>query len=401
MSIPLDQLYNFIDSISDHDLLIYRWYPHGSKNFEQLGRLKDYVAKGNFYQMTTPVMICHDQEPIELPDRQDEFLNFCVGQWKQTRAKEKISPDIESKVINFLKTRSHLREITIPNNSYDYALLLHSELNSSQLAQGQNQFKYISVYYWSHALIARDWFRYAKLDPKLLAPKQYTHDFLIYNRAWTGTREYRLKFAELLINSKLHQNCKMGFSSNDGILDYREHKFENFDFQISNHDIQDYIFDNQTPSTASADYSSNDYQSCAVEIVLETLFDDQRIHLTEKILRPIACGHPFILASTPGSLEYLRSYGFKTFAGIINEDYDQIQDPASRLDAIVNLMKSISSMPKNDKIELFQQLTNVAKQNQERFFSDDFQNHVIQEFKTNLNSAMIIMNQYRTGKYFR
>jgi hypothetical protein len=48
--------------------------------------------------------------------------------------------------------------------------------------------------------------------------------------------------------------------------------------------------------------------------------------LTEKALRPIACGQPFILAATPGSLQYLRSYGFKTFSGYIDETYDTIQE---------------------------------------------------------------------------
>lgn len=402
MSIPLDQLYNFLDNISGHDLLIYHWYPHGSKNVEQLTSLKDYASRKMLYQLTTPIMICHDQEPVELSERQDEFLNFCVNRLKNIWDKEKMAPAFGSTVVDFLKTRAHFREITpSPNNCYDYVLLLHSELNSNYLTQHQNQYKYISVYYWSHALIARDWFRYAELDPKLASPKEYTHDFLIYNRAWTGTREYRLKFAELLVNSNLYQNCKMGFSINDNMLDYREHKFKNQDFQISNHNIQDYFFDNQTPSTASADYSSIDYQSCGIEIVLETLFDDKRIHLTEKILKPIACGHPFILIGSPGSLEYLRSYGFKTFSGLINEDYDQIQNPVRRLDAIVNLMKDITSMSENDKINLFQQMSCVAKQNQEIFFSDNFQNYIIQEFKTNLDNAMIIMNQNRTGKYFR
>jgi hypothetical protein len=47
--------------------------------------------------------------------------------------------------------------------------------------------------------------------------------------------------------------------------------------------------------------------------VAETVFDT-RIHLTEKTLRPIACGHPFILAAGPGSLKYLQTYGFRTFS---------------------------------------------------------------------------------------
>jgi hypothetical protein len=69
--------------------------------------------------------------------------------------------------------------------------------------------------------------------------------------------------------------------------------------------------------------------------VLETLFDDHRWHLTEKSLRPIACGKPFVLMATPGSLQYLRQYGFKTFDGLIDETYDSIQNPKQRLQAVL------------------------------------------------------------------
>jgi hypothetical protein len=50
--------------------------------------------------------------------------------------------------------------------NYSLITLSHSEKNSQELElYEQNDF--IGVYYWSHALIARDWFRYAKLDPLL------------------------------------------------------------------------------------------------------------------------------------------------------------------------------------------------------------------------------------------
>jgi hypothetical protein len=61
------------------------------------------------------------------------------------------------------------------------------------------------VYYWSHGVIARDWFRYAQYVSQ---EKKINTTFLIYNRAWSGTREYRLRFAELLIHLNLQEHCK-------------------------------------------------------------------------------------------------------------------------------------------------------------------------------------------------
>jgi hypothetical protein len=396
MSVPLDQLYNFLDGISGHNLLIYRWYPHGSRKLEHLLSLKDYAAKGKVYSATHPIIICHDQEPLALDQMHTEMLNCQINDWKDAR---QTTIDPPTKIIDFFKTGKNLKQMIRDVNVYDYVVLLHSELNSIQVEQSRDQ--YVPVYYWSHALISRDWFRYANLDPILNAPKHYTHDFLIYNRAWSGTREYRLKFAELVINEKLDLNCKMGFSSTDTQVDYREHVFKNPTLSIGNKKIHEHFFDNRTPSRASADYAANDYQSCAIEVVLETLFDDSRHHLTEKSLRPIACGQPFILAATAGSLAYLRSYGFKTFGSIIDESYDLIKDPVMRLNAIVKIMKDIAHMPADAKALMIQNLREIAKYNQERFFSNDFQNQVIQEFKTNLDAGMKIMYQHCTGKHLR
>lgn len=43
----------------------------------------------------------------------------------------------------------------------------------------------------------------------------------------------------------------------------------------------------------------------------------------------------------------------------------------------------------------------IAKYNQQRFFSNEFQNQVIQELKNNVDAAMIKMYQHRTGKNFK
>jgi hypothetical protein len=99
-------------------------------------------------------------------------------------------------------------------------------------------------------------------------------------------------------------------------------------------ELIDQFLDNKFSSAASADYDPNDFINSEISVILETVFDDRRIHLTEKTLKPIACGHPFILAAGPGALEYIRSYGFKTFAPYIDESYDQETDSLKRLEKI-------------------------------------------------------------------
>ncbi len=155
-----------------------------------------------------------------------------------------------------------------------------------------------------------------------------------------------------------------------------------------------------TVSYASADYNNRDYAQTGMEIVLETLFDDSRLHLTEKSLRPIACGKPFMLVATAGSLEYLRSYGFETFGNLIDESYDLETDPVARLAAVIQEMTRISSLTDSDKIVLWNQLHQIAERNKQRFFSDEWQASIVQEYNNNMNHAMIIMNQNCTGKHW-
>jgi len=141
-------------------------------------------------------------------------------------------------------------------------------------------------------------------------------------------------------------------------------------------------------SSYSADFDLLDYQATDIEIVLETLFDDDRLHLTEKSLRPIALGQPFILAATHGSLEYLRSYGFKTFDHIWDESYDQCADPEKRLYKIADLAKQIAGWTPDEYARKMSQAQVIADYNKKHFFSAEFFDLVVNELKTNLHTGI-------------
>ena len=42
MSVPLDRLYHYLADVVNHDLVIYRWAPHGSRKLEDLQHLTKY-----------------------------------------------------------------------------------------------------------------------------------------------------------------------------------------------------------------------------------------------------------------------------------------------------------------------------------------------------------------------
>lgn len=379
-------------------MLIYGWIPHGSKKLEDLIQINNIMSKDWVTAMTAPVVIMHDQEPLDFNLWSDN--DFAQHQ-EYMISRFDLSEHHRSPEFLAYQKELHLRGIVSPSAGlYDLTILVHSEQNSDQvLLYQQNNF--LPVYYWSHALIAADWFRYAEHDPLLkYNVNSFKHDFLIYNRAWSGSREYRLTFAELLTNKNLLDQCLTSFSAVDNGVYYTDHQFSNQLLTTTRNDLHQVFLPNQHLSSASADYNNQDYASSCMEIVLETLFDDTRLHLTEKTLRPIACGKPFMLAATPGSLQYLRDYGFETFEEYIDESYDSIIDPYKRLTAITDEMQRISTLPVRQKNLLWKNLHCISERNQQKFFSKDWQNSIEQEFYTNLNAAMSKIKTCCTGKYW-
>jgi len=86
------------------------------------------------------------------------------------------------------------------------------------------------------------------------------------------------------------------------------------------------------------------YQKVALDIVTETVFDYPYPRLSEKTIKPLAWKRMFIIIGAQGSLQHLRDLGFSTFAPFINEHYDTIADPASRMQAVMSEVVRFCSM---------------------------------------------------------
>lgn len=391
MSIPLDRLYNYIEDtardIRGGRVLIYRFSPNGSKKIEDLTMFGDFSNLTGVDKLLIPYMYCHDQEP----------LNYNL--YKDYKQPHSINVQLDNLIKKYQIDLPTYYFPMVYHNIYDHALLLHSEKRSFNISQYQAD-NFIPVYYWSHAIIALDWFRFAQhLPAKKTSTDNPQIQFLVYNRAWSGTREYRLKFADLIVQSNLVDNCRMSFNPVEPELNvhYTQHNYENPSWKPLAQ-LENFFPLSTAPSYYSADFDMHDYSKTDIEVVLETLFDDSRLHLTEKSLRPFACGQPFILGATYGSLDYLRSYGFKTFDHIWEEKYDLIKDPHERLEEIVNLMKRIASWDPVTREYKMIQARAVAEYNKKHFFSKEFINHLIDEFYNNLQSGLKQLENENTSQ---
>jgi hypothetical protein len=372
MTIPLDKLYHYIEStardIYGDDVVIYRFYPHGSKKLEDLATL----WPDSKYFTILPHVYCHDQEPLSYDHYDQQLSNRKLNKLELLRNS---ATGITSRL------HANFRD---PDDLNNLALLLHSEKRSTDLVKYQNN-NFVCVYYWSHAILSLDWFRYAQ---HVKQQKKSTKSFLIYNRAWSSTREYRLKFLDYVLDETLQEHCQTTLNpiEPDLQIHYSQYQFQN------NNWCPVKILENYFPCTvassqSSADFNIKDYENTDIEIVLETVFDDDRLHLTEKSLRPIACEQPFIIVGSHGSLEYLQQYGFKTFDTVWDENYDTIDNPEQRLKAVVALMKQIAEWDPKTKIKKLKQARKIAKYNKKYFFSAKFQNLVCSELKQNFYTA--------------
>ncbi len=369
MSVPTHNLYDFVHRVTKNRFLLRYFYPFESRylkdcvnllcndwtqgpnnidikhRFDQI--LKDDSEITNTSLSTLqPVLFCHDQEPLffdyyldEIPHMQE----FC----ESVRENQFASKELKNLNLRWVH----------PTSLQKTWILLHSELNSAELNKYESTGSFVGAYWWSHAMLSLDWYRFAEYDPALDITDEYKKLFLIYCRDTTGSRTYRKTFISHLKKNNLDDNCQIG-----SFLDYN------------------------ITSDSSAIYDAIDHNQTAISVVLETVFD-ARIHLTEKTLRPLACGHPFILAAGPGSLALLKKYGFKTFSPYINETYDTVQDNDLRLQLIVDEMKRIQLLPDSERTELITRCNQIAEINKAHYFSNDFFNQIVKELQDNVAAA--------------
>lgn len=85
------------------------------------------------------------------------------------------------------------------------------------------------------------------------------------------------------------------------------------------------------------------YNSSRFNLIIETNINlMHEFHLTEKTIKCLITGIPFVLMAGPGYLQKLKSLGFKTFDNLWSEEYDQIEDFDDRMAEIVKLINLLN-----------------------------------------------------------
>lgn len=261
--------------------------------------------------------------------------------------------------------------------------LVTSERDSDSVDSICNKYNWKSHYYFFHGWAALDWYRgYDKTFLiKPISERAPTRTFIAPNRIIAGERKHRLEMLYHIFKLGLtdnHISCPAVCpAENISIVDAAKPLLDIYP------DIQDVFaaqqlpinFENETDHPMHSCWLSL-FDECAdslLYLITETVADGRRHHLTEKTFKPIALGMPFVIVGTQGSLEYLRSYGFKTFGHIWDETYDTIADPHERIRAVAGLLKTLCDLPVTERIALFDLCREAIEHNWKHFYNGGFE----------------------------
>jgi hypothetical protein len=113
--------------------------------------------------------------------------------------------------------------------------------------------------------------------------------------------------------------------------------------------------------------AQNFYNSSAIAVETETYVNDhtnQNPGFTEKIIKPLMFGNPFLVYSSPRTLSLLKAHGFETYSNILNEDYDNIDSDPERLQFILDEVARLSKLSLHELTSMVQSVDDVIEHNQ-------------------------------------
>jgi hypothetical protein len=251
------------------------------------------------------------------------------------------------------------------------------------------------LYYFFHGFAALDWYRgYYTLNYNKTVIRSYKYDFISMNRIINNDRSYRIYFISQLKEQGLLDHGQVSFNVTDNLFDDWRDETTDFDSKLSDKarlhaeqyliDIDKLVIDQpELPGSASADILRD--VDAFWHIVTETVFYYNKLHLTEKIFKPIVSKQPFMLLAAPGNLAYLKSYGFKTFDSVVDESYDNILDNDLRTEAVVRQLRWYCNLTPDEKTDIIRQLEPIIDYNFHHFYGE-FKHIITRELLGNTKS---------------
>lgn len=108
----------------------------------------------------------------------------------------------------------------------------------------------------------------------------------------------------------------------------------------------------------------NSYKECFCAVVNETRYAQPFGYFSEKTLTALMMGLPIILVAPPYTLEYLKTFGIKTFDKWWDESYDREENHYQRIKKIFNLIDFINSKSMEELKVMYDEMKDIIEHNQ-------------------------------------
>ena len=206
-------------------------------------------------------------------------------------------------------------------------------------------------------LCSQHWYRLYKDINVVTEYRPLTHNYICATRLIDKERNYRVKFLNLLntdtgLYSLLDADPQTGRSPTEI---YPENK------------VAPNSFDEHDNSSAWVNLTEP-WKTSFLHVVSETVVD--RIHLTEKIFKPIVLHQPFVLLNGRGGLEYMRKYGFLTFSDFWDEEYDNVWDLNTRMQMVAKIVNDIGGCSLKELEQMRKHMMPILDRNYAWFYNE-------------------------------
>ena len=336
------------------------------------------IFKEKKHLIDTNYTLFFDQEPIDLARHLDTF--------RHVKHRLNLNINYAWHMENGHSDWNDMNALAPPTG-----ILVTSEKDSEVVDQVCAELGWQSAYYFFHGWAALDWYRgynrsYLMPDPK---DRTITRTFIAPNRIVAGDRKHRLIMLYHIFKYEMTDN----WISCPAVCPAENIPIEDAVKDLVNKypDIKE-VFNKQTFPMEFPEETGAPMHSCWLSLfdqaaesllylVTETVATGRRLHLTEKIFKPICLKMPFVVVGTRGSLAYLRSYGFKTFGDLWDESYDDELHDDQRVEKLAFTLKSIDVLPNGEKQRLFNMAQEVCEHNYNHFYNGGFEQILWQELQ--------------------
>ena len=271
------------------------------------------------------------------------------------------------------------RNLDIPNNPPGHVVVSERGEMVEQLC---DRYGWTSHYYFYHGWACQDWFR--GYDKTFLIPRardrQPTQTFISPNRIVGGKRDHRVLFLYNIFKAGLENNhisaprtCPVEGVDITSIAQKYINVYQDIT-TVLEQAILPRMFTGEDTQEMTSCWLTNfsEATDSLVYVSTETVYFGRRQHLTEKTFKAIALEMPFVLVAPAGSLEYLRSYGFKTFGNIFDESYDTETDDIRRIEKVTKLLKELNDLSVAERQAIHRACLPVVQHNFEHFYGRGF-----------------------------